>query len=294
MPVPIVTSIPPVFSRKDETGREIGDAYLARCVHSWRDCGFDPVTVNSEAEDLHPLIAELGVEVVRVPRDARAITGRPHVYLADLLDAARGVSTERVFIVNADIELEMTSQARDRLARLGPMEAVGVRRRDHDGEKSPAIPPYDGGIDLMGVGRDALNGIDAGALVFGMPWWDHYLPLMLLRRGAACIAAPGVNAWHLNHHGHWNKLQYIRSGQEFLRLIDSVAIPETRSPDIARHVATLGRIRQSHFGRSPLDRARNRLLAALLPRSRVYMRRVLRAVSHCNIGMLDRLAMGTA
>ena len=99
-------------------------AYLARCVQSWRDCGFAPVTVNSVNEALHPLIADLGIEVVRVPRDAAAITGRPHVFLQDLLDAARSVSEERVFIVNADIEVEMTQAARERLANLGPMQTV--------------------------------------------------------------------------------------------------------------------------------------------------------------------------
>ncbi|MDZ7710521.1 MAG: hypothetical protein U5K36_10990 [Roseovarius sp.] len=71
-----------MFSRKDAQGNEIGDAYLARCVQSWRDCGFAAVTVNSVNEALHPLIADLGVEVVRVPRDAAAINGRPHVFTA--------------------------------------------------------------------------------------------------------------------------------------------------------------------------------------------------------------------
>lgn len=294
MSPPIVTSIPPVFSRKDTEGHEIGDEYLARCIASWRACGFDPVTVNSEAEDLHPLIADLGVEVVRVPRDARAITGRPHVYLGDLLDAARAVSAERVFIVNADIELETTPQARERLARLGPMEAVGVRRRDHDGEKSPTAAPYEGGIDLLGAGRGVLDGIDAGTLVFGMPWWDHYLPLMVLWRGNTCVAPTGVSAWHLKHEGHWSKRQYTRSGQEFLRLVGSVATPATLSPEMARHLAALGRIRQGRFGGSPVDRVQNRLLAALLPRSPIYLRRVLRDVSGHNVSMLDRLTEGTA
>jgi hypothetical protein len=292
MTAPIVTSIPPVFSRKDAAGQEIGDAYLGRCIASWRACGFEPVTVNAEAEELHPLIAALDVQVVRVPRDARALTGRPHVYLADLLDAARRLSAERVFIVNADIELEMSDTARDRLARLGPMETVGVRRRDHGGEKSLATPPYECGIDLLGAGREALDGIDAGTLVFGMPWWDHYLPLRLLWRGAQVVPCPEVRAWHLDHDGRWNKQQYVSSGREFLQLVEGTPAPMRRDPWVDAHVAGLARIRRGHYGASPPRRIEARLLAALMPRSYTQARRVLRETSLSNIALLDRLAGG--
>jgi len=285
---PIVTSIPPVFSRKDAQGNEIGDSYLTRCVRSWQACGFDPVTVNSEAEDLHPLIEELGVRVVRVPRNAAAITGRPHVFLQDLLDAARDVSMDRVFIVNADIELEMNQAARDRMAKLGPMEITGLRRRDHDGEKDPTIVPYDCGVDLLGAGRNALEGLDAGALVFGMPWWDHYLPLMLLWRSAKPVPATGAVAWHLDHDGRWNKQQYINSGKEFLRLIGAVPAEMRRDPWVSGHVDALARIRRGHYGNTVPRRIEARLFAHLLPRTRTHIRRVLRETSLSNTAVLDR------
>ena len=91
-------------------------------------CGVTPVTVNSVNGSLHRLIADLGIELMRVQRAAAAIIRRPHVFLQDLLDAARRVSKERMFIVKADIELEMTQDARERLAHLGPMQAVGMRQ----------------------------------------------------------------------------------------------------------------------------------------------------------------------
>ncbi len=292
MPSPIVTSIPPVFSRKDAEGREIGEAYLARCVQSWRDCGFDPVTVNSVNEALHPLIATLGIRVERVPRDAAAITGRPHVFLQDLLDAARRVCGERVFITNADIELEMTSDASARVARLGPMQALALRRRDHNGEKNLDTVPYDSGVDLLGVGRSALEGIDAGALVFGMPWWDHFVPLMLLWRGAEVAPGSGALAWHLDHDGRWNKKQYIRSGQEFLRLIDAVPADMRRDPWVSDHVARLRRIRRGAYGTNLARQVEARLVAHLMPRARIHIRRVLRETSLANTAVLDRITGG--
>ena len=285
----IVTSIPPVFSRKDAQGNEIGDAYLTRCVQSWRACGFDPVTVNSVNEPLHPLIDGLGVKVLRVPRDASALTGRPHVFLGDLLDAARTLSRDRVFIVNADVELEMTPEARARLETLGPMQAVAVRRRDHTGDKTTAEPPYDCGIDLFGAGHAVLADIDCGDLVFGMPWWDHFMPMMLLWRGADFVDNTGVNVWHLDHEGRWNKKQYVSSGREFIRLLDATPQKFKRNPVVDRHAALLMRIRRGDYGSSLPRRIEARLFAMLLPFSKTHTRRVLRETSLSNITLLDRI-----
>lgn len=287
---PIVTSIPPVFSRKDAQGQEIGDAYLARCVQSWRACGFDPVTVNSVNETLHPMITELGIEVVRVvrvPRDAAAITGRPHVFLDDLLQAARDMSADRVFIVNADIELEMDAAARDRLTGLGPMQALAMRRRDHSGQRELAKPTYDCGIDLFGAGHQALADIRCGNLVFGMPWWDDYLPMMLLWRGAEFVSGKGVRVWHLDHDGRWNKRQYIGAGREFLHLLDQTEPALRRNPQVDRHIARLARIRRGHYGASLPRRIEARMVANLMPFSRTHIRRVLRETAASNIYILD-------
>lgn len=290
---PIVTSIPPVLSRRDPEGREIGEDYLARCIASWRACGFDPVTVNADGEALHPLIAELGVEVRRVPRDASAITGRPHVFLGDLLRAACAPGVRRVFVINADVELEADSAARERLHALGQGQAIALRRRDHDGTRDRQAPAYAGGVDMIGAGADLLAGLDCGDLVFGMPWWDHYLPLALWRRNADFVPMAGCALWHLRHGGRWDKRQHMRFGREFLRLLEAGPARPERNPQAEAHVAALMRSAAGHYGGSTRARAAARLLAALLPGSRLHRRRSLRAVSESNIALLDRIT-GTA
>ena len=290
MSCPIVTSIPPFFSRKNANGQEIGNAHLAACIESWRACGFEPVTVNAETEALHPLIKEHDVKVLRVPRDASEFTGRPHVFLNDLLGAALSLPTERIFIINADIELEMNEKAIQRLGALGPTQAVGVRRRDYSGDKTKADAPYDGGIDLLGAGREALANIDCGQLIYGMPWWDHYLPLMLLWKDTEFLPGSGVNIWHLVHEGRWNKKQYIRSGQEFRRL-PRAADPSLRlNAFVNKHVAELARIGQGHYGSSAIRSVEARLLAMLLPMSKTHIRRVLRETFLHNTLLLSEIA----
>ncbi len=289
MPSPIITSIPPYFVREDAKGNEIGTAYLTRCIQSWRDCGFTPVTVNSENEDLHPVIAELGVKVMRVPTDASDLTGRPHVFLSDLLDAAIELGQERAFIVNADIELDLDAEAKTRLHSLGSNQAIGVHRRDHRGDKSASEMPYTGGIDLLGAGHKAFRGLDCGKLVFGMPWWDHYLPLALLWRDAEFVSANGVDVWHLDHGGRWNKGQHIRFGQEFMRLLRATDLSDRRNSEVNQHLEQLERVARGHYGNTAFQSIQARILAALFPRMQTHKRRVLRETSLLNISMLSKI-----
>ncbi|SLN09754.1 hypothetical protein ROG8370_00078 [Roseovarius gaetbuli] len=290
MGCPIVTSIPPFFSRKDAMGQEIGDAHLSACIKSWRACGFEPVTVNAETEALHPLIKEHDVRVVRVTRDASEFTGRPHVFMNDLLNAALSLQSERIFIINADIELEMDETAKQRLANLGPTQAIGVRRRDYHGDNTKADAPYDGGIDLLGAGREALANIDCGQLIYGMPWWDHYLPLMLFWQNCEFLPGTGIKIWHLAHDGRWNKKQYIRSGQEFRRLLGAADPSLRQNAFVNKHVAELARIGRGHYGSSSIRALEARLFAMFLPMSKTHTRRVLRETSLYNTLLLNEIA----
>ncbi|WP_294607673.1 hypothetical protein [uncultured Roseovarius sp.] len=290
MRCPIVTSIPPVFSRRDANGQEIGDAHLSACIESWRACGFDPVTVNAETEALHPLIKEHDVKVLRVPRDASEFTDRPHVFMNDLLNAALSLPTEQIFIINADIELEMDAQAQQRIGTLGPTQAIGVRRRDYYGDKTRADAPYDCGIDLFGAGREALANIDCGQLIYGMPWWDHYLPLMLLWHNCEFRPGTGIKIWHLAHEGRWNKKQFIRSGQEFRRLLEAADPSLRQNAFVNKHVAELARIGRGHYGSSAIRAVEARLFAMLLPMSNTHTRRMLRATSLHNTLLLNEIA----
>lgn len=68
------------MSRLNAKGHEIGEAYQQSCIESWQHAGFEPVSVNSINEP-----CSHSTRIISVSRDASAITGRPHVFLADLL-----------------------------------------------------------------------------------------------------------------------------------------------------------------------------------------------------------------
>ena len=110
--VPIITSLPPRMTRFTEDGREIGADYQRQCAASWSEVGFSPIiSVNSKREleaapELRSLVSELGAEVIPVERDASAITGKPYVFVSDILRVACEVVGSGPFaMINADILL---------------------------------------------------------------------------------------------------------------------------------------------------------------------------------------------
>src|SRR5271166_1159277 len=105
----LVTSIPPSIKRLDRGGAEIGSPYRRDCIESWKRAGFLPLSVNSSRERV---VADL-CRTALVHRDASRVTGRPNVFVADLLSVACEHADGKPFvIVNSDLIM------RDQVAKL--------------------------------------------------------------------------------------------------------------------------------------------------------------------------------
>lgn len=289
MDTPIITSIPPVFSRSDKAGNEIGKEYLEACIRSWRSYGFYPITVNSKSEELHPLTDQLGVEVVRVKDDASALTGRPHVFLKDIINAALDYGESSAFIINADIELEMSHTAQEQLHDLSKGQAYIAHRLDHGGDKSPLSPRYSSGIDLIGAQLHLLKDLNCGNLVFGMPWWDHYLPLMLLSLDAEFLAAPSVFPWHLYHEGRWQEGQHINFSREFSSLLKNAVPLEYNNPTFAQYLKQFKLALEGHSLGTRFQQLKLTLLTHAFPQSRARYLFLSRELSRLNESILKKI-----
>ena len=102
------------MSRLNAKGDEIGEVYQLGCIKSWQRSGFEPVSVNSKNEAFRQAL-----RIIRVSRDASAITGRPHVFLADLLAVASIEAHGRPFaLMNGDLVLTPTADLAARVAQL--------------------------------------------------------------------------------------------------------------------------------------------------------------------------------
>src|SRR5262249_37545924 len=156
-------------------GQEVGADYQERCIESWRSAGFEPISVNSTNEPYRH-----SVRMTRVERDASAVTGRPNVFLADLLGvASREADGGPVVVMNADLMIRPGTALVAAVRELRPGEFLFSRRIDIDRPDQTGGMPFLLGYDFFAGHADDISGLPDGGMVFGAPWWDYFLPLMM-------------------------------------------------------------------------------------------------------------------
>lgn len=220
----LITSIPPRMSRIDSGGFEIGDSYLRKCVASWSESGFDIYSINSLKESGSvPLID--GVRYVFLDRDASAEAGKPLVYLEDFLDAAVAGYQGPVAITNADILFSPGHSATELVSTIEKGIAVLHQRLDfHRLSSIDEGQVYVQGLDLFLAHSDDLKKVSQNPFVFGMPWWDHYLPISLMLNGVSIQCASTGKINHLIHQDRWDFDLWYKFGCKFARCLDRVKL----------------------------------------------------------------------
>ena len=196
--IPIITSLPPNLSRLDARGEEIGADYQERCIESWHRAGFEPISVNSTSESYRH-----SVRMIPVSRDASTVTGRPNVFLADLLAVASNEAAGGpCVLMNADLLIRPGTALAAKVLELRPGEFIFSRRIDIDRPDQTYGMPVLFGYDFFAGHADDISGLPDGGMVFGAPWWDYYLPLMMFGRGCRIYQTePAV--LHLAHEVKW-------------------------------------------------------------------------------------------
>lgn len=214
----LFTSIPECAPRRlDTRGNEIGASYQDACISSWRAAGFVPVTVNGPAEP-----ADHGIRQLVLGRDASEITGRPHVYLDDLAAAIADDTQGPFGLLNADIAIPPSAGLASVVASIEPGRFLFARRRDTADPTHDRGVPYHGGFDFFaGHTRDLRDVRDTG-FVFGLPWWDHYFPLLMLMRGCR-VTQLEPQVLHLEHDERWEPSTFDSFGERFVSAITRLA-----------------------------------------------------------------------
>lgn len=227
-PIPLFTSLPPRMSRQNGSGRNVGEEYANACLESWLACGFRPVTVNARSESLPLLYRRHEIEARKTARDASVLCGKPLPYLADLLLEMRSVSNGLVALTNADIFLRLTPQDREKVQGLKQGECVVSSRIDVDDPADISGRQYPNGFDFFVFHIEDLPDITTSNLVFGQPWWDHFLPLFLLLSGNTCIPISGDAIVHLRHTERWEKRIWSELGDNFVPSLKAALGRQTR------------------------------------------------------------------
>ncbi len=161
--VTLYTSLPPKIFRSI-AGTEVGAAYLAECVRSWRRAGFDVVSLNS-AQEIERLVGQgYEVEYLQVSRDRPAID--------DFLTAIRASRAAVAGILNADVlvmaEPGALAGAPDCADGMTLLERINI---DSDSLRPTGRSCF--GFDAFIFATAPLLRIDRQEeFLFGQPWWD--------------------------------------------------------------------------------------------------------------------------
>ena len=205
--VKLYTSHPAVL-RRQALSNEVGNQYLAACIDSWSNAGFEIISVNDPDEIASLEALDLGIQYVP------GRSGRPTI--ADFLALIRESGDPISGIVNADCMFLGTDATAARICETAAHDLVMLERLN--------ISP----VDLRPTGL-SCSGFDAflfpasrlghvkmqESLRIGDSWWDYWLPFAFSRSGIGLVQSKAPLLSHLDHPVAWKKAQYLTAGRAF-------------------------------------------------------------------------------
>jgi hypothetical protein len=197
----IFTSIPPRLVRPQQ-GEDVGEAYQGMCVNSWLRAGLPVYSINTREEiaalrDRFPT-----VNLVEVPRALSSLRGAPTIGQIFQTMAKYGYDVN--VLINGDVGFVQDFQIERLLVRGASQALVFSSRFEMDRLGVPAEVANLGGFDLFAIGQKLLRAYDDEELQLGLPWWDYWLPILMLVRGGQVqrLFRPAIA--HLRHEAAWS------------------------------------------------------------------------------------------
>lgn len=170
-----------------------------RAVDSWRDLNFDVASYNHpmEIEQLSDLFPDVTFEPT--VRTGQLWSGKPVIFISDILRALKASRRGICGIINSDILITRNDQFVDGVRALAKDGFVYGPRVDVDN-----IDQLDSQLDLFGAdffffNPVVIDSIPESHVCIGMPYWDHWLPLMALLAGHPTTKLVCPFARHVRH-----------------------------------------------------------------------------------------------
>lgn len=226
----LYTSIPPVVSRI-VTGHDAGLEWTRMCIASWKRTGYNVVSFNSGAEAQRVSEIYSDVNVIEVSRDGSTITGRPQVYLSDMLSIA--TKTNQSFFALANADVLFLTDAAAALKDWVPNDGFAYSNRLDIQDLVGTSPQLHGGVDFVIVNANDLSGLDFPDFLFGTPWWDYWLPLVLNCKGVKGrrLTHNGLPVIaHLFHQDQWSHAQFLNNFTLFTNALATMVSQRTKWP----------------------------------------------------------------
>ena len=176
-----------------------------KAIESWKELGFDVVSINCE-EEIEILQSSFpDVKFVQAKRDARDLFGKPFIYFDDFLEYFKSVDTEICGIVNSDIFLAgdegiipfIRSHAKDSLVYGSRIDVDSLEVLDGN--------VYNDGFDFFFFHKSLMHCFPKSDFCIGQPWWDYWVPLIPVLEGIQVKKFVSPFAYHLMHPYKWHR-----------------------------------------------------------------------------------------
>lgn len=191
-------------------------------VTSWIANGFSVVSVNSEPE-FERLSPDFPYVEFRVAlRTATSKTGKPYVYLDDVLQALSSCTSSAVGIVNSDIRF-LPCDLQATVARRGNNSVIVANRSEVAAGPETVFKENLFGIDVVFFDRDVIQDFPTSEFCLGMPWRDTWMLWLPLLKGFPLKRIVTPIAIHVDHISRWDKFYEIY-GEELFRRTVKVAL----------------------------------------------------------------------
>jgi hypothetical protein len=195
---------------------------------SWRSQGFQLVSLNS-AEEIGVLEDSFpDLDFVPVANTAEALTGKPLVFVSELLNYLADSGHAFVGLTNADIHFATDPGLLEKVAHIANDSLICGPRfdvenlKDEDGRLDPV------GFDYFIFDRSMKHFWNTSRLCLGMPYWDHWLPFAALLSGVPLKILDAPIARHQIHPINWGPETLVFAGEFIRNLID---VSSRHTPD---------------------------------------------------------------
>jgi hypothetical protein len=200
-------------------------------VASWAKLGFRILSFNRGSE-----IAPLGQDFPDVAfhdpgRDAGEVTGKPLVFLSDILayfiDRQPGVfgiiNSDIVLDAPHDLKAQLQAEARDALVVATRVEIDDLASRE--GKRNLW------GFDAMFLDTNMARRFTDCGFCLGMPFWDYWMPMTAALHGLAYKQIKTDIAFHLRHAEAWSDKRFLFSHMFVKFLQDEIVRAMSGKPE---------------------------------------------------------------
>jgi hypothetical protein len=207
-----------------------------KAVKSWIDLGFDVLSVNSSEEI--KIIKDYFPDVVfkEIGRDAHNITGRPFVFLDDILSTLHSTGAEVCAILNSDIHLNVKPGFFDFLKTQLQGGLVFGSRIDVNSIDSREGEEYIGGFDYFFMSSSIIGSFQKTEFCLGVPWWDYWVPLFCILKGVPVKHLVTPVAYHVEHPIRWNSKYLKFFGDQFVHYLLATDLKYSLSDDLKNKI----------------------------------------------------------